>query len=81
MQQIVLIKWRDSGSLYGWQCPTSIKEFKPIIAYTVGMMVEETKEYVKIVQTTSNDGDMGNAFVIPKGCILSWKVIKKYDID
>jgi len=79
--QILLIKWRDSGSLYGWQNQENINRFKPVEAYTGGILVEEAKDYIKLVQTYCEDGDKSNAFVIPRGCILKKKVIGHYDTD
>lgn len=72
--EIVKIKWRDSTEVTGWQDVDDIKPQSPALCITVGVLWEEGKESVKVIQSIAfhkrkDDRQIMSMFIIPRGCV------------
>jgi len=72
---LVEIVWDDAASGSGWNDCSEIK-FEPQIVLTVGFLIAENKKYLLIGHTYSGNDFIGD-LQIPKGMIISRKVLKK----
>jgi hypothetical protein len=72
---LVEITWDDASSDAGWQEIKSIK-FEPQVVISIGFLFAENRKYVIIGHTYSGDDFVG-WLQIPKGMIISRKVLKR----
>ena len=72
------VKWIDSCSSSTWKTSEDIQE--PVLCYTSGYVVKDTKLYVTIAASiclfTDDNHHISDQISIPKGCIVSRKKIK-----
>ena len=64
------IHWVDT---VGHRDDPADEPLKPLHCFSVGFVVEETKEYVKIASELIEDGTYQEVVAIPKGCIKGVK--------
>lgn len=72
---LVEITWDDASSDAGWQEAREVK-FEPQVVISVGFLISENKKYVIIGHTYSGEDFVG-WMQIPKGMIISKKVLKR----
>jgi len=72
---LVEVVWDDAASDSGWQEIKKIK-FEQQIVVTVGFLMAENKKYIIIGHTYSGEDYIG-WFQIPKGMIISKKMLKR----
>lgn len=74
------LRWMDSGSTPGWGDEESLKE-EALVCESIGWLVKENKNVIVLALNASFDEysryPFGDAISIPKGCILSRKVINE----
>ena len=63
---LALIEWRDIIGTSGWEKPT---EVSPPTFWTVGYIIKEDDETVKVVHTVDEKGDWSGVTAFPSGCI------------
>ena len=68
---IYIIEWLDHIAIASWLDTELIKKQKPALIRTIGFLVEENNEYIKLVDTITEDGDMGGLSLIIKSCIIN----------
>jgi len=71
-KDIVLIEWVDSKGMNRWEYLDEIEPMPPCICYTVGFIIEDTKDYKTIALGLSDTQVLGRT-TIPSGCIRSLK--------
>jgi len=81
--QLVLVKWVDIVSHSGWKTDEDFKQEKLAKVITVGFVIKKTKKVLKlgfgIEHGVNNEGYTLNQQIIPMGCILKIKKLKRYD--
>lgn len=75
---IVRVKWIDAVSLAGWWAQADACKVigKGKIIKTVGHVIKRNKKGITLAQGVADDGDVHEAFFIPKGMILKIKGYK-----
>lgn len=65
-----MVRWVDSAFAHGWMPRRAIKEYRAATCISIGLLVNETKDHITIVQSASMDEDQyGDGITIPKRCI------------
>ena len=76
----VIISWLDINSCdSAWNSEQDLKDLVPAMCTTIGYLYEENKDWVKTFATysfNSDNLDVGDCCVIPRGCILSIKKLE-----
>lgn len=72
---LLLISWDDILMVSGWLSDKAAQETQPAHCKTIGWMVNESKNEIRLTGTVSEDGDK-DVVVIPKGCIRKIQKIK-----
>lgn len=72
---LVEIIWDDASSDAGWQ-EIKITKFEPQTVISVGFLIAENSKYLIIGHTYSGDDFVG-WMQIPKGMIISKKILKR----
>ena len=68
--RIKKIEWLDScGTTVSWEHKEDIKPILPSRCYSVGYVLDETDEYITLLQSDSNDQILGR-ITIPRCCIV-----------
>ena len=65
----VIVKWRDSASLRGWQDIDT--KHGPAEITTIGWLIEKNKKQVLIASCVSYEGSIRDALAIPRSCVTS----------
>ena len=68
----VLVKWVDATMEGGWHDKEYASEITGAIAHSVGFLVAQNEQWVKLSQTTSSNEE-GNLVEIPKRWITSFQ--------
>ena len=71
-KDIVLIEWVDSKGMERWEYLDEIEPMPPCICYSVGFIIEDSKDYKTIALGLSDTQVLGRT-TIPSGCIRSLK--------
>lgn len=73
-----IIEWLDhcSYSDSKWHTEEEIKELEPINFLTLGFVVKETKDAIRIVSTGGRNGQMSGDFLILKKAIVRRKKLQ-----
>jgi hypothetical protein len=72
----VIVVWQDINSCdSAWNSEEDLKDLKPAMCTTIGYLYEDNDNYIKTFATYSidpltDDMDVGDAIVIPKGVII-----------
>jgi hypothetical protein len=75
---IYLIKWFDSQSDDGWVLFNSKKKISPMIIHSVGYLVDETSDYIRLSLSwgqnkNGNNPQFNGSIQIYKKCIVKRK--------
>lgn len=75
-RKVVKIRWLDIHSLSQWASESEVSDLEPKVCETVGWLYKETKDYVIVVGTSTDQADFledkyADVNCIPKGVILS----------
>ena len=76
-QRAVLVEWRDSHAIAGWQELADI-DAAPVRAWSMGWIVAETDDAIVLAPHLAEEGvpAQGNGMmVIPKGAVISTQEI------
>lgn len=75
-----VIDWLDHSSFNRakWRTFDEASDLGPIGVHTVGWVIKETKEYLIVASTLTDDETLMNEFCILKSCIKKRKVIRGY---
>jgi len=76
--QIVLVKWEDSANWRGWRNKEQLKDIKPTICYSSGILIKRTKQCIAVSHSVG-DGDTGDTMVIPRKCVKDIKIISTFE--
>lgn len=64
--EVTYVQWIDSASYATpWSSPQDIAELEPIVIHTVGFVVNETDEFITLVNSLADDAAGGDV-TIPK---------------
>jgi len=72
------VEWIDSTAIRGWQHGSSMtdKYAEPSKICSIGYLIKETKDFITISTSVSNNGNMMDPLTIPKCAITKKKKIK-----
>ena len=75
---LVEILWIDASSLgaSSWEDPETTESIKPPNALAVGYLWEKNEHFVKVIASLTGE-QHGNGLVIPTGCIVEVRIIRK----
>ena len=73
---LILVVWLDHTGESGWQTKKQVKNSKPARVKTIGWLVHEDKDTIKVCNSILKDGDLGGA-----DCILRQCIVKRYEVD
>lgn len=82
-RKIVLVKWNDSCSRYGWKDEKIAKDYEPASITSVGFQTKRTKQKIvlSLSYETSLDGEsVADTVTIPMGCVKGIETIRKEKI-
>jgi len=79
--KIYLVKWFDAQSSDGWELYNQKEENSDMIIYTVGFLIDENKNYIRIglsfgQNKNGNNLQFNGTMAIPKRCIIKKKQLK-----
>lgn len=66
--KVVVIQWHDAAGHDGWQMTADMQKPEPHVCWTVGFLVAETEESVRVSHTDGKT-QLHGVFDIPRGCI------------
>ena len=67
---LYIVVWKDHTSNSSWQTEEEIKKEKYILAYSIGYLLHQDKECVKLCNTYTSDEGYGGLDLILKSCIV-----------
>ena len=75
---LVEVTWDDaSGIRHGWLAKTENAE--PYLALSVGFLIQETPDHIRIAQDTDGEGGHNGRSQIPRGMVKKMRVLRKKD--
>ena len=75
---LVEVIWNDAAGIrHGWAAKAETLD--PYIALSVGFLIQETNEHIRIAQDTDTEGSHNGRTQIPRGMVLRMKVLRKKD--
>ena len=73
-QELVLVKWFDTSSHPGWR--ESVEGLGLTTAYSLGFLMFEDEQLLKIAATITDEGGIADVTVIPASCVESKTKLK-----
>ena len=73
---LYIVVWKDHVGDAGWKSEEEVKKEKYILAYSIGYLIHQDKECVKLCNTYTSDDGHGGLDLILKNCI-----VEMYEID
>lgn len=73
---LIMVEWTDSAFCQGWMEKSAVKNHRPSRITTVGILAEDAKEHITIMQSVSNKNDVGDGITIPKCSIIRVRTLK-----
>lgn len=67
MQDLVLVKWHDTSSHPGWR--DDFETLGLTTAYTMGFLLYEDKQVLKLASTITEEDGLADVTVIPMSCV------------
>ena len=64
--KLVLVEWVDSAFAQGWMHKDAIRNHRVSKIASAGILVNDTKEHITIVQSVSDKDDRGDGITIPR---------------
>lgn len=75
---LVEVWWDDAaGMRHGWAGKSEVVE--PQMALSVGFLIQETADHIRIAQDTDAEGAHNGRTQIPRGMVKKMKVLRKKD--
>jgi len=71
----VKVEWVDSYKENGWEYADKFTK-KPAECKTIGIEIENTKDYICIAQSISNSEHVSDVITIPKGAVKNVRELK-----
>lgn len=68
--KICIIEWEDPISTYSWLGLREFKKQKPAYIISVGLLIDEDEDYVRMALDYDKGGGVNTGGIIPKRCIL-----------
>ena len=76
---LYVVIWKDHTANSSWQTEEEIKKEKNILAYSIGYLLHQDKECVKLCNTYTSDDGYGGLDLILKSCIVEMYEIEVLD--
>ena len=73
---IVVVEWEDPNSSGGWTDPSKIAEMDPSIVVSVGMLIQETVDWLWLCMDWSKDGEVNTVGRLRQELIKKRKELK-----
>ena len=72
---IVIIHWKDHTADSSWFDLTGVKKQNHVLCQTIGWLIDEAPDQIKVVDSLTSDGGFGGVNVILKSCITDiWEL-------
>lgn len=72
---VVEVTWLDAGTAHGWEGNDEV-EAKPFEVMTVGFLLRDQPDCLMVASTTCADKSSNSRITIPRGMVLSLRVLK-----
>jgi hypothetical protein len=73
---LYIVVWKDHTGDSTWKSEEEVKKEKYILAYSIGYLIHQDKESVKLCNTYTSDEGYGGLDLILKSCI-----VEMYEIE
>ena len=73
---LYIVVWKDHTANSSWQTEEEIKKEKHILAYSIGYLLHQDKECVKLCNTYTSDDGYGGLDLILKSWIVEMYVVE-----
>jgi len=73
---LYIVVWKDHTGDAGWKTLEDITKEKYILAYSIGYLLHQDKDCVKLCNTYTSDGGFGGLDLILKSCIVEMYVVE-----
>ena len=70
-KQLAIVHWEDPTTHTGWISKTKASKKKAAGVVSIGHIVFEDEDYIRIGMDAAFDGDYNGVGVIPKRCVIS----------
>jgi len=67
---LFIVVWKDHTSDSSWKSLEDVVKEKCILAYSIGYLLHQDREAVKLCNTYTSDGGWGGLDLILKSCIV-----------
>ena len=67
---LYIVVWKDHTANSSWQTEEEIKKEKYILAHSIGYLLHQGRECVKLCNTYTSDDGWGGLDLILKSCIV-----------
>ncbi len=72
---IVIIHWKDHTADSSWFDLPGVKKQNHVLCQTIGWLIDEDPDQIKVVDSLTSDGGFGGVNVILKSCITDiWEL-------
>jgi hypothetical protein len=79
MDKIVIVEWMDTEDKLDWETIEEVKKYKCPTIYSVGWLIEDNKNHVKICMHDSegdeDDKEVSTVSTIPKGMVKEIRIV------
>lgn len=75
--KLVEVQWLDVLVFAGWHSQVQLEEENPPVITSIGWLVHEDKETIRLAGLSSVDDTWNAIQIIPKGCVISRKDVKE----
>ena len=76
---LYIVIWKDHTSDGAWKDLKSITKEKPSLAYSIGYLIHQDKESIKLCNSYTSDNEWGGLDLIIKSCIVDMYEIEIVD--
>jgi hypothetical protein len=76
---LYIVVWKDHTGDAGWKSEEEVKKEKYILAYSIGYLIHQDKECVKLCNTYTSDDGHGGLDLILKSCIVEMYEVEILD--
>lgn len=74
--RLIIVEYYDPTTITNWQDPSTIK-YEAATCQTVGYILEKTQKHLITFSQMNDLGQINDVTVIPAGCIIKTRYIKK----
>jgi hypothetical protein len=73
---LYIVVWKDHTADSSWKTAEEVAKEKCVLAYSIGYLLHQDKECVKLCNTYTSDDGFGGLDLILKSCIVEMYVVE-----